>query len=132
MTHLSRIANLYFSLIPGLAILSAAPGQVSVNVADYAGRAGTDIDDAKAIQAAIDAAPAGSSVVFPPRDYQLLRPLLLRSNRIYQGKSGAVLHAPKGQFAAITEYDASSGIAIDGLTFDGGGVGFLGEHVPAR
>jgi hypothetical protein len=120
------------ALILSLTILSAAPSRISINVADFGAKGGAGTDDAKAIQAAIDAAPPGSSVIFPARDYHLRRPLVLRSNRIYQGRSGAIIHAPKGEFAAISEYDATSGIVVDGLTFDGGGLSFSGERVPAR
>ena len=84
---------------------------------------------ARVIQAAIDEAPANSTVSFAPGRYSLSDALNPKSGQTYQG-NGATLVAAATDFAFRTTA-AVSRVTIQGFAFEGGGIdlAYGGEHI---
>lgn len=75
--------------------------------------------DAEAVQAAIDAADPGQTVVFPAGVYQLERPIRFRSGRDYTAADGArVVLRGSGEDGVTLAHDDLSDVTISGLEFD--------------
>ncbi len=103
----------------------------STNVKDSGATGNGSTDDTRAIQAAINASPAGDTIVFPAGTYKVSSTIYIPSNRTVQGQSGATLTGPGGMFLMILPYDSASNIKIDGMVFDSGGISTNGNSVPA-
>ena len=70
--------------------VGALAGALVVNVRDHGAVGDGATDDAPAIQAAIDGAPAGSVIYFPPGTYDVAAPVRLRGRRAYVGAGHAL------------------------------------------
>ncbi|PZF80572.1 FG-GAP-like repeat-containing protein [Jiangella anatolica] len=75
--------------------------------------------DAAAIQAAVDAAEPGQTVVFPAGEYVLDRPVTFASDRDYAAADGAeVVLRGSGRQGVTLAHDELHDVTISGLTFD--------------
>ena len=114
-----------------LALAAQLPAATRTNVRKFGATGNGNTDDSPALQRAIDHTPAGGTVVFPPGNYRVSQPLHFKSGRTYRGEPGALLRGEGGYFLAITEYDNTHDVTIDGLIFDGGGISLDGSNLPA-
>ncbi len=83
--------------------------------------AGT-VDHSAAIQRAIDQAPPGTTLYFPPGNYVLSEPLTLKSGHIYKGTRSSILRPSLNRVQALMTLENTRGVLITGFTFQGGGI----------
>ena len=112
------------------AAAAAVQGGAAVSVRAHGARGDGRSDDTESIQKAIDAAPAGGTVRFPPGVY-LVRSVGVRPGLRYRGERGAILRRPPGQPNWTRTFttdrpgytysgDADSPLtSFEGITFDG-------------
>ena len=117
--------------IAWILVLTLPASAATLNVKDYGAKGDGLRDDTEPIQAAIDASAPGDTILFFPGAYRLSAPLQLLSYRSYLGQGGAQLLGRKGSFSAITPWNSTTRITIDGLVFSAAGLAVLGDQVPA-
>src|SRR5581483_3383038 len=104
----------------------------TVNVRNF-GAAGNGLsDDTAAIQKAIDESKPGDTILIPAGRYHLSKPLALLSHRSYRGEKGSKLLGVSGWFSFLTPWNSAAEITIGDLIFDGAGIAFQGDNMPAR
>jgi len=92
----------------------------SINIADFGARPNDGIDDTAAIRAAINASKPGDTILFTGGIYDVSQTIELKSNRTYTG--GGTLKRAPGQDFILTTDGQNTGIKINNLTLDGGGL----------
>jgi len=120
-----------------IALFMTSLGLHASDIRSYGATGDGVSDDTMAIQKAINATPIGGVLTFPAGTYKVTSPLLFRSDRTYQGQDSPVLlghegRGPAAYFLVKTEHNRTRNIAIDGITFDGGGIAFEGQEIPAE
>ena len=80
-----------------------------------------------AIVAAITSANAGDTVYFPACTYEITTTISLKASVLYFGEAGAILHNSAGDTIFQASAPQVDGIALEGLTFDGGNIIFSGD-----
>ena len=115
----------------GLACAQAPTNPAVYNVRNYNAQGNGSTDDTDAIQAAINAVPAGGTVYIPDGTYMIEavnKHLDLKSNMTLSMSSGAILKAMpySGGAAAILLLDRISNVNVIGGTLDGNRDG----HIP--
>ena len=107
----------------------ALSGQTSsyvVSIPDTGAAGDGRVDDASAIQKAIDDSPQDSTIDFGEgRTYLIGRTLRLQSNRVYRGASTILMagSAVPGSPMLLLSYGQSQSVTLDGLTFDARQIG---------
>jgi hypothetical protein len=122
LLRLVRTASI-LSLAGATSIASAMP---RTNVRHHGAAGNGVIDDAAAIQSAIDTSPLGAVIDFGSGfTYRITNPLTLRPARSYIGSSKIKMDngTAHGTPIAILPYGQAVHIRIEGLTFDASGVG---------
>lgn len=110
----------------GLLVLQGQQPAFVVRIPDMGAFGDGRIDDAAAIQKAIDDSPDSSIIDFSEgRTYLIGRTLRLQSNRVYRGASTIVmaLSAAPGSAMLQMSYGKSRSVTLDGLTLDAREVG---------
>jgi hypothetical protein len=123
------VAAIWFILSPHLQppLLAA-----TIDVTQHGATLNLATDSAKAIQAAINRSAPGDTILFPAGIYAISTTLTLRSDRDYTGSNAILKRTGAEGFAACTESDQGKNMLVKGLTFDNGGVAFVGSgHVKA-
>ena len=108
---------------------AASPGHI--NVREFGATGDGKTDDTKAIQRALDAAGEVRGAVFVPPGAYLCAELQMRPNTALVGVPTWDYHVPGGTALRLTDGAAkclinitgASGVTIDGLGFDGAGLG---------
>jgi len=117
--------SLWIAALSVLALHGQQPTFV-VSIPD-AGAAGDGlVDDASAIQKAIDDSPESSTIDFGEgKTYRIGRTVRLQPNRIYRGASAIVMSttAVPGSPMLVLSYGQSQSVILDGLTLDARQVG---------
>jgi parallel beta-helix repeat protein len=127
-----RVEPLEVRLTPSAGLVLAVPVVLRVNVADFGARgaAAGDDDDAPAIQAAIDAAPPGSTIVFPAGTYLIRSTLSVTTDGLtFQGAGGGaapqsvIEQADGANLGRLFEAIDRQSITLIDLGFDGNRAG---------
>ena len=108
-----------------------AASQEHLNVREFGATGDGKTDDTKAIQRALDAAGEVRGAVFVPPGVYLCAELRMRPNTAlvgvptwdYHGASGTVLRLADGAAKCLLNIAGAWGATIDGLGFDGAGLG---------
>lgn len=106
-----------------------------INVRDFSATGDGKTDDTKALQRALDAAGEVRGAVFVPPGAYLCADLQMRPNTAlvavptwdYRGPGGTVLRLASDAAKCLLNIAGAAGVTIDGLAFDGGGLG-KGTH----
>lgn len=113
-----------------LAFAALCPA-ATISVKDHGAKGDGVTDDRKAVQAAIAAAPEGSTIYFPTGTYFMatgVRPEK-RSHLIFTGDPGATIKAAGGKGGFLFAFHNCSDITITGLRFDLNGITHFGPGV---
>ena len=94
----------------------------TVSVKDFGAVGDGVADDTAAIQAAINAIPAGGSLIFEPTKTYNVSVLNVTNKSIYMVGFGATLNCT-GSFGAIYKTDHGNKLIVEGLSFTGSGAG---------
>jgi hypothetical protein len=93
-------------------------------------------DDTACLQSAINATPAGGTLIIPAGTYRITSSLTLLPNRTYAAQANPVILGYQGNGAGgFTLMQINSSIAnmtVSGITFDGGGLAFFPDDVIAH
>ena len=108
-----------------------APSQGGMSVREFGATGDGKTDDTKAIQRALDAAGEVRGVVFVPPGVFLCADLRMRPNTAllgvpswdYHGPGGTALRLSNGAAKCLLNIGEAAGVTIDGLGFDGAGLG---------
>lgn len=117
------------------AIASSKGQTLIINVRNFGAAGDGKTDDTKAIQRALDAAGEIRGAVFVPPGVYLVADLRMRQNSAlvgnptwdYHGSAGTVLRLATGDAKCLLNITEAMGATIEGLAFDGAG---LGKGVP--
>jgi len=138
---LGRRAMAKSTLLGGASFLLAAQpsarakeprlSQERMSVRDFGANGDGKTDDTKAIQRALDAAGEVRGAVFVPPGVYLCADLQMRSNTAllgvptwdYHGPGGTTLRLSNGAAKCLLNIGGAAGVTIDGLGFDGAGLG---------
>jgi len=138
---LGRRAMAKSTLLGGASFLLGAPSpagaegptasQEHINLREFGATGDGKTDDTKAIQRALDAAGEVRGVVFVPPGVYLCAELQMRPNIAlvgaptwdYHGPGGTALRLADGAAKCLLNLAGASGATIDGLGFDGAGLG---------
>jgi len=102
-----------------------------INVREFGATGDGKTDDTKAIQRALDAAGETRGTVFAPRGVYLCADLMMHPNTAlvgiptwdYHGGTGTALRLADANAKCLLNIAGAWGATIDGLAFDGGGLG---------
>jgi hypothetical protein len=123
------------SFLMGVAGTARAEGpaanQEHLNVREFGAAGDGKTDDTKAIQRALDAAGEVRGAVLVPAGVYLCADLQMRSNTAlvgvptwnYGGPGGTILRLASGAAKCLLNIAGAAGATIDGLAFDGAGLG---------
>jgi hypothetical protein len=108
-----------------------AARQDRISVRDFGATGDGKTDDTKAIQRALDAAGEVRGAVFVPPGVYLCADLQMRPNAAllgvptwdYHGPGGTALRLSNGAAKCLLNIGGAAGVTIDGLGFDGAGLG---------
>src|SRR5208283_367019 len=108
-----------------------AASQEHLNVREFGATGDGKTDDTKSIQRALDAAGEVRGAVFVPPGVYLCSDLKMHANTAlvgiptwdYHGGSGTVLRLADAAAKCLINIAGAWGATIDGLSFDGGGLG---------
>jgi hypothetical protein len=108
-----------------------AASQEHINVREFGATGDGKTDDTKAIQRALDAAGEVRGTIFVPPGVYLCSDLQMRPNTAmvsiptwdYRGPGGTVLRLLSGDAKCLLNIGGAAGATIDGLAFDGAGLG---------
>ncbi len=118
-----------------LACLSVTTSFAATVTVRPEGRNGAQqVDDTPAINRAISRSKPGDVIYFDPGTYIIDLPgIKLLADRTYRGNPSlpAVLVGSGGYTLANSQFDRATGISIEYLVFDGGGLRLRGDKVPA-
>ncbi len=115
MQHRTRTAaiGMFEPLEPRLVL-------ATINVLEFGAIPGDGLDDTAAIEAALDRAGSGDTVLFPEGTYELRRTLVVRSGESIIGEN-ATLHFRGVRYGFDLANDADN-VTFRGLDMDGGGI----------
>src|SRR5947207_6278938 len=102
------------------AIAVAARG---ASISDFGAVPDDGKDDSNAIQAAIDASKSHDTIEFPAGVFEVGARLKLAAGRSYHGQAGNTILKKTAQADWIGQLQGGEGTSVEGITFDGGGLG---------